>query len=83
MSNDFNAIKAEIDTDPLTRGYSGMNDQAVADDLNTVYRDGVADAGALFTYLAQQTARESPTEGTASHIYGRLKRAAAGQRARR
>jgi hypothetical protein len=32
------ALKAEIDGDPLIRGYSGMSDQAVADDINTVYR---------------------------------------------
>lgn len=28
----------EINTDPLTRGYSGMTDQQVADDMNTAYR---------------------------------------------
>lgn len=37
MSN-IDTIKTEIDTDPLARGYSGMTDQQVADDLNTVYR---------------------------------------------
>ncbi len=31
-------LKTELDTDPLTRGYSGMTDQAAANDLNTVYR---------------------------------------------
>lgn len=31
-------IKAEIDADPLTRGYAGMTNQQVADDLNTAYR---------------------------------------------
>jgi hypothetical protein len=35
---DYVALKNEIDTDPLTRGYSGMTDQQVADDMNTVYR---------------------------------------------
>jgi hypothetical protein len=35
---DYIALKSEIDTDPLTRGYSGMTDQQVADDMNTVYR---------------------------------------------
>lgn len=34
----LDALKAEIDGDPLTRGYAGMTDQQVADDLNTVYR---------------------------------------------
>ena len=31
-------IRAEIDDDPLVRGYAGMTDQQVADDLNTAYR---------------------------------------------
>jgi len=35
---DYVALKAELDTDPLVRGYAGMTvDQKVAD-LNTVYR---------------------------------------------
>jgi hypothetical protein len=32
-------IKAEIDADPLTRGYAGMSDAAVAADINTAYRE--------------------------------------------
>jgi len=31
-------LKTEITTDPLTRGYSGMSDLEIANDLNTVYR---------------------------------------------
>lgn len=31
-------LKTEITNDPLTRGYSGMSDLAIATDLNTVYR---------------------------------------------
>ncbi len=34
----LDALKAELTADPLTRGYSGMSDQAAADDLNSVYR---------------------------------------------
>ena len=37
MSN-IDIIRDEITNDPLTRGYSGMDDAAVAVDLNTVYR---------------------------------------------
>lgn len=44
MSN-ISIIKTEIDGDPLTRGYAGMTDEAVADDLNTVYR--TANKGSL------------------------------------
>lgn len=32
------ALKAELVSDPLTRGYPAMTDQEAADDLNTVYR---------------------------------------------
>lgn len=35
---DLNALKAELDADPLDRGYSGMSDAAAAMDLNTEYR---------------------------------------------
>ena len=31
-------LKAEIDTDPLVRGYAPMTDQQVADDIMTEYR---------------------------------------------
>ena len=34
MAVDYQALKSEIDTDPDTRGYSGMDDQQVATDLN-------------------------------------------------
>lgn len=32
------SLKSEITADPLGRGYAGMTDQQVADDLNSVYR---------------------------------------------
>ena len=35
---DYPALKAEIEGDPLTRGYAAMTDQEIADDMNTVYR---------------------------------------------
>jgi len=34
----YQVLHDELDTDPLTRGYSGMDDAAAAADLNTVYR---------------------------------------------
>lgn len=67
-------LKTELTDDPLTRGYSGMSDQAAADDLNTAYRDAVADDGALFNYLAKETAKDHSSEPIASHILGRLYR---------
>lgn len=36
---DIDALAAELANDPLGRGYSGMTDQQVADDLNTAYRE--------------------------------------------
>jgi|TARA_Y100000310_G_scaffold160698_2_gene160505 hypothetical protein len=33
-------IKEELDADPLGRGYSGMTDQQVVDDMNTANRPG-------------------------------------------
>lgn len=35
---DYQVLKTELTTDPLTRGYSGMSDLQAANDLNTVYR---------------------------------------------
>jgi len=40
---DIPALKAELTTDPLTRGYAGMSDEAAAADLNTVYRTKTRD----------------------------------------
>lgn len=37
-------LKSELTTDPLTRGYAGMSDEAAAADLNTVYRTRQRDA---------------------------------------
>lgn len=36
---DIERLASEIATDPLARGYAGMTDQQVADDLNTAYRE--------------------------------------------
>ena len=38
MAN-IQTLKAELDADPLTRGYAGFSDEQVADDINTVYRE--------------------------------------------
>lgn len=36
--NRLEVLNGELISDPLTRGYSGMDDQAAADNLNTEYR---------------------------------------------
>lgn len=74
MANDPVAIKAELDADPLGRGYSGMTDKQAADDANTLYRPGAAVSGALITYLLKETARDHANETTPTTIYGRLHR---------
>lgn len=54
MPTEAQILKTEILTDPLTRGYSGMSDQQVADDLNTAYRTRprtTVRAAALFARL--------------------------------
>jgi len=50
---DYVKLKAEIDDDPLARGYSGMTDQQVADSLNTADRVVVREeivGNELFSY---------------------------------
>ncbi len=66
----------EITNDPLARDYASMTDEQVADDLNTSYRplDEPAEAGALFNYLAKETAKDDAAEPAATAIYGRLQR---------
>lgn len=68
---DLTVLKTEIDTDPLTRGYSGMDDAAVAVDINTFYRNGPADADALYNYCVQNKAKDD-TAATPTNILGRL-----------
>lgn len=35
---DYDKLKAEVESDPLARGYSGMTDAEVAAEINFVYR---------------------------------------------
>ena len=35
----YQLLRDEIDTDPLARGYSGMDSQQIADDINIIYRE--------------------------------------------
>lgn len=51
MSRD-DRIKTEINDDPLTRGYLGMDDAAVAVSFNVVNRTGVISRQELFSELA-------------------------------
>ena len=41
---DYVALKTELDTDPLTRGYAGMAAADAAIDMNTIYRTRQRDA---------------------------------------
>lgn len=49
---DYKILKTEIDSDPLTRGYSGMTDLQVSDSLNTVNRDNWVPITAAQVYEA-------------------------------
>jgi len=64
----------ELTNDPLTRGYSGMNDQAAADDLNLLLYSGPSNVEAVFTYLALETRRTNNGSDTvASSLLGRIR----------
>ena len=49
---DLVALKAELDTDPLVRGYAGMTDAQAATDLNLVNRPNVVDINEIFKFMA-------------------------------
>lgn len=53
---DYSILAAEINNDPLSRGYSGLNDQQVADSLNTSDRtvSRISYVGAVRSYLSTQ-----------------------------
>jgi len=71
-------IKAEIDTDPLTRGYAGMTDAQVAADLMTAYREGPGSATAIRQYLSHETSRSNDGSDTVvTFIIQRLAQVAA------
>lgn len=38
MAFNYGVLADEINADPLIRGYGGMSDQQIADDINTEYR---------------------------------------------
>ena len=59
---DLVALKAEIDTDPLTRGYAGMTDVQVSDDINTVYRPAPMIIEELLKFLLLDNTHQ--TDGT-------------------
>ena len=58
----------EINNDPLTRGYAGMTDQQVADDINTSYRtrpvDRVATDDIFEAVVPSEYAPRKPNEKT-------------------
>ncbi len=58
-------LKAEIDTDPLVRGYAPMSDDDVAIDMRLVIRPGQSDPLALLEYLTLERFRQG-------NLYGRI-----------
>lgn len=71
---DWQVLKTELTTDPLTRGYSTMSDIQAANDLNTVYRD-IDEGGieGMVRYLATHKNRTNTgTDTVGSAMLGRL-----------
>ena len=62
---DIAALKIELDTDPLARGYAGMGDQAAADDINTVYRNAPAALDSIRAFLLLEV-------NSAQTLFGRI-----------
>jgi hypothetical protein len=71
------ALATELTTDPLTRGYSGMSDQAAADDVNTLYRPAEGTLQELLWHLVQDGNRTNQNNDTLkTNMLGRLKHVA-------
>ena len=77
MALDYSALKSELTTDPLARGYGPMSDSAAAIDLNTVYRPSPAPLLDILQYIVELNHRtQQGTDTTYSTILGRLYHAA-------
>ena len=68
-------LKAELDADPLTRGYSGMTDAQAHADLVTIYRPAPVEIAVILSWLLmEQTYRTNTGDDTqARSIWLRLK----------
>ena len=62
-------LKIELDTDPLTRGYAGMDDPTAAATFNVIDREAPPDSGALLQYIILERFRTG-------NLYGRINMAA-------
>lgn len=64
-------LKSEIDADPLARGYSGMTNQQIADDLNVIARDNWVDiSGGQFAEAVVQGDFSGLTAGEQTYVSG-------------
>lgn len=74
----YSVLSTEVTTDPLSRGYSGMTDQAVADSLNEAAdRPDRNSLGAMLSYLLTIKHRtNSGTDIVFTPVIGRLSHAA-------
>ena len=76
---DYVALASEISLDPLLRGYSGMTNAQIADDLNTAYRPAEGGVSGMSNYLIRNRSRTNNGGDTvATSIYGRLYAVATG-----
>ena len=74
-AGDIEIIKTEITDDPLTRGYSGMTDVQVANDMNTLYRplDNVSIETIIKFLLMDNTHKTDGTDTQDRSIWQRMK----------
>ncbi len=71
---DIPALKNEIDTDPLARGYAGMTDIQVADDMNLSNRRGLVGIADMLKFLLLDNVYSTDGDDTeARSIWQRMK----------
>lgn len=74
MSDRIQAIRDELDADPLTRGYAGMTDIQVADSMNAIDRPAPIGTTKVRDYVFLEKYRTNDGADTVqSQIYGRIK----------
>ena len=73
VAGKIDIIRTEITADPLSRGYAGMTDLQVADDMNLVNREAEGGTIGMLSYLLKNRSRTNLGDDiVAISIYGRL-----------
>jgi len=70
---DYAALRTEIDTDPLVRGYAGMTDQQIAESMNALDRPAAGGVDGMLHYLLVNRSRDNSGSDTIpTALIGRL-----------